>query len=319
MRLFVRRVIQGVVFLFFLVPSSAVSQAPSQSEEPVEATICELSDHPRQFDSVLIQVRGYVTGGFEDFTLHDTPSPFSSPCKARIWLEPGGDGKGPRNYAVVDTARLYNPVAEWKMQSRVDSVRLVKDQPYSEMMEKLRAFRSTQPDGNACEGLWLCNLYQVQVTIVGRFFRAQNQGWINGQYFDGGFGHLGCCHLLVIQQITDVDAKRTAVPDEAQTFTCSRERWIPTVDERAALDKAKECSARWDCKWINYLEAIAAHWGDHIDVPSGPIPLGFHTWMSADLTLTYTVLTEPSQEKKRKQLLAPAFYIERMKCKPAVP
>ena len=312
-----QRAVRRVVILFLLVPSFAAAQAASQSEDPIETAVCELSDHPSQFDGELIQVRGYVTRGFEDFTFHDSPSPFASFCKARIWLEAGGDGKGPRNYMVVDTARLYNPVAEWQMQSRIDSVRLIKDQTYSETMEKLAAFRSAQPDGGGCTGLWLCALYRVQVTITGRFFRAHNQGWHNGQYFSGGYGHLGCCHMLVIQQVTGLNAERTAVPDETQAFACSKEKWIPTEEERAALDKAKECSSRWDCKWINYLEAIAAHWGDHVDIPSGPIPLGFTSWTSADLTLSDTVLTEDN--KKRKELPAPAFHIERMQCRPATP
>jgi hypothetical protein len=314
-----QRLLTRLAFLFLVLPSLAIGQAASPSEEPLETTVCGLSDHPSRFDGELIQVRGYVTRGFEDFTLHDSPSPFASSCKARIWLEPGGDGKGPRNYMVVDTERLYNAPAEWQEQGRIDSVRLVKDQTYSEMMEKLKAFRSVQPDGNGCTGLWLCALYRVQVTITGRFFRAHNPGWDNGQYFTGGYGHLGCCHMLVIQQVTGLNAERTAVPDDTQAFTCSKESWLPTAEERAALDKIKECSAQWDCKWIKYLEAIAAHWGDHVDIASGPIPLGFTAWTSADLTLSYTVLTEHMEKKKGKQLLLPGFSIERVQCRPSVP
>ena len=121
--------------------------------------------------------------------------------------------------------------------------------------------------------------------------------------------------MLVIQQVTGLNAERTAVPDDAQTFTCSKEIWLPTAEERAALDKLKECSSKWDCKWIKYLEAIAAHWGDRVDIASGPIPLGFTGWTSADLTLSYTVLTEHMEKKKGKQRLLPGFSIERVQCR----
>ena len=311
-----QRLLTRLAFLFLVVPSLAIGQAASPGEKPLETTICELSGHPNRFDGELIQVRGYVTRGFEDFTLHDSPLPFASSCKARIWLELGGDGKGPRNYMVVDTARLYNAPAEWQKQGQIDSVRLVKDQTFSEMMEKLRAFRSVQPGGTGCRGLRLCALYQVQATITGRFFQAHIAGRNNGQYFEG-YGHMGCCHMLVIQQVTGLNAERTAVPEENQAFVCSTQTWKLTDEDAAELQKFEKidaCSPAWLCRWRQYFTKVAAHWNDRIEVEKGVIPIGFSCWISPDLTLEYSVVESAGREKKSKKREAVA--VERKECKP---
>jgi hypothetical protein len=39
---------------------------------------------------------------------------------------------------------------------------------------------------------------------VGRFFSGKEISYPNGKHW-GGYGHMGCCSLLVIQQVLDVD------------------------------------------------------------------------------------------------------------------
>lgn len=43
-------------------------------------------------------------------------------------------------------------------------------------------------------------------TIVGRFFAGIRQPAATGVFW--GYGHLGCCSLLVIQQVVSVDGAR---------------------------------------------------------------------------------------------------------------
>jgi hypothetical protein len=44
----------------------------------------------------------------------------------------------------------------------------------------------------------------VLATLVGRFFSGRKERWPVGDSW-GGSGHLGCCSLLVIQQVLAID------------------------------------------------------------------------------------------------------------------
>jgi hypothetical protein len=283
--------------------------AAAQNEQPIPTTTCELSSKPEQFDGKMIRVRGHVTRGFEDFTIHDRPGHSPEDCAGGIWLGYGGDGKGPRKYAVVDPWRPDYAQAQWKYQEMVDSVRFVRDEQSQEMSDKLRATRHYAPDGTPC-GLFSCRLYRVSATITGRFYAR-------GHGPSQGYGHMGCCHLLIIQQITEVQAERTAVPDESQEFVCSTQTWKLTPEEAEALAKFEStdaCSPGWVCRWRQYFTKAAEHWNDHIEVEKGIIPFGFALWISPDLTLEYAVEESASREKKSKKMEAVA--VERKECKP---
>jgi hypothetical protein len=41
-----------------------------------------------------------------------------------------------------------------------------------------------------------------RTTLVGRFFAGQRQA-VAGKVMWAGYGHMGCCSLLVIQQVLD--------------------------------------------------------------------------------------------------------------------
>ena len=45
----------------------------------------------------------------------------------------------------------------------------------------------------------------VRATLVGRFFSGRQHPMRNGDVIWNGYGHLGCCSLLVIQQVLSVD------------------------------------------------------------------------------------------------------------------
>lgn len=48
--------------------------------------------------------------------------------------------------------------------------------------------------------------YNVTVTLIGTFFAGEERKLANGQSDFGGYGHLGCCSLLVITQVSDVES-----------------------------------------------------------------------------------------------------------------
>jgi len=290
---------------FVLIMLAAVAcPAGAQNEQPIPTTTCELSSKPEQFDGKLIRVRGYVTSGDEDFTIHDRPGRSRDDCAQGIWLSYGGDGKGPSKYAVIDPLRPGDTPAQWREHARRDSVRFIRDEQFHEMSDKLLARRRHTLDGGPCLTPGLCRLYNVSATITGKFYAKD----LNSEGHD---------HFLIIQQITEVQAERTAVPDEKQTFVCSTQTWKLTPEEAAALEKFEStdaCSPGWACRWRQYFTKVAGHWNDRIEVEKGVIPFGFALWISPDLTLEYAVVESASREKKSKKMEAVA--VERKECKP---
>jgi len=207
----------------------------------------------------------------------------------------------------------------WAHQARVDSVKLIKDQQYRDMDNRLSAFSSREPDGSACTGLWLCSLYTVTSTIIGRFYAAHEEKLADGRPYFRGYGHMGCCHLLIIQQVTELVAERTPVPEGGE-YSCSTQSWEPTAEEASQLAAAQPCSD-WECKELQYFTRVAAHWGDQVDIAKGWGELSFHGWISPDLMLRYSTLHDEPRKKKHAGSPNPGgpIRIDRTECKPVSP
>ena len=58
-----------------------------------------------------------------------------------------------------------------------------------------------------------CALYRVTATLTGMFWAAP------GGDRRPGYGHLGCCHLLAIEEVADVYAERTKVRADSYPLT----------------------------------------------------------------------------------------------------
>lgn len=94
-----------IVFLFILVISIACSVAEGAYEEPIKVTACRLKDDPAAYNHKLIQVTGFISHGFENFTLFD-PS-----CSSWLntWLEYGGTAASGTIYCCGVTAARARP------------------------------------------------------------------------------------------------------------------------------------------------------------------------------------------------------------------
>src|SRR5215831_12283714 len=75
-------------------------------EEPVGVTICQLKNNPPAFNHKLVEVSGFVSHAFEDFSLFD-PTCRSWPG---IWLEYGGESKSGKMYCRGVTADRHRPM-----------------------------------------------------------------------------------------------------------------------------------------------------------------------------------------------------------------
>lgn len=151
------------------------------TDEPLKISLCQLKGDPKAYNHKLVEVTGFVSHGFEDFTLFD-PACESWPD---VWLEFGGTVKSGTMYCCGVTAERSRPQPLVVEGITID---LVEDEP-------LKQFDKLILSGPSSVG---------RATIRGRFFAGE---LITTQVrsFWGGYGHMGCCSLLAIQQIVSVD------------------------------------------------------------------------------------------------------------------
>ena len=163
-------------------PPAAVQ---SNEDGPLKISVCKLKSDPKTYNHKLIEVTGFISHGFEDFTLFD-PACESSPD---VWLEYGGTAKSGTMYCCGVTAERSRPEPLVVEDIRVD---LVDDARFKQFDKLL----GTGPDS------------VVHATIVGRYFSGELVT-TELRSFWGGYGHLGCCTLLAIQQVVSVDPRES--------------------------------------------------------------------------------------------------------------
>jgi hypothetical protein len=152
-----------------------VRESPPTGEK---VSICALQADPAAYNHKVIEVRGVVSHGFEDFTLSDPR------CQRRsgIWLEYGGRVNSETVYCCgVKAPREAALVVEGI------ATQLIEDALF-------RRF-----DGRVRTG----GDVSFRAHLIGRFFAGLKQHTPKGDFW-GGYGHFGCCSLLVIQQVLAV-------------------------------------------------------------------------------------------------------------------
>jgi hypothetical protein len=171
-------------------------------------------------------------------------------------------------------------------------------------------------NGQPCDGS-LCNFYNVSATLVGLFLAAQD----NPRNPRGGYGHLGCCHLLVIHQVSDVIAERTPVPADDVSFTCLAQTWqaeFPTrggtnlLDPQVANKKflAQQMRKHGDADLVETMRKTFSRY-------SGLT--GTLAWTSPDLQTIYSATFPQSSSNKKKRPATPrptTVTVARERCVP---
>ncbi len=174
------------IFLSSILLVIGCVAAESQSLQSVDSkaekvTLCQLQTDPAAYNHKLIEITAFVSKGFEDFSLFDPA------CSKRfgVWLEYGGTAASGTIYCCGINAERRRPK---QLVVEEIPITLVEDENFRKFDELLQR----QPDSTA------------HAAIVGRFFsgeeiKTQNSG------FWGGYGHMGCCSLLAIQQVISVE------------------------------------------------------------------------------------------------------------------
>jgi hypothetical protein len=150
--------------------------------EPEEVTVCQLRADPNKYNRKLVKVTGFISHGFEDFGLFDPL------CSAQfgLWVDYGGTKESNTMYCCGVVPGSSRPEV-----ISVEGIKipLVDDDRFKEF------------DG------MIKKQYDVimHATIVGRFFAGEKVSNPKGESWIG-YGHLGCCALMMIQQVVSVDA-----------------------------------------------------------------------------------------------------------------
>jgi hypothetical protein len=169
--------------------SSLATQAPK--ETPSKVTVCDLLDHRKEWDHKLVQLSGFASHGFED-------SNFSDPACGRyggLWMEYGGKLRT----GTMSTVSNLDRTDSRPMKVEGINVSLTDDK----MFHRFDDFLHSQPSST------------VHATVIARFFAGRTEGDANGQM--GGYGHLGCCSLFVIERVLEVDDHRRSGLDYSDT------------------------------------------------------------------------------------------------------
>jgi len=178
--------------------------ASAQSPPPASVPLCELLKNPKTYDGKEIQVRGKVNLEFEDFTIYDLK------CNnfADIWLMLGGDAATPIMSMWGDTNRAPGKNLSFLGKEYA----LAKDASFDDFIKHVTAREKKKPQ------------YRVTATLTGDFF-AENHEQDSRMIGDRpGFGHMGCCHLLIIKQVSAVESKQITPDGYNEKWSNRREQ-----------------------------------------------------------------------------------------------
>jgi len=163
----------------------------AQSTAPVVVRFCDLLKDPKAYDGKQIQIRGKISLDMEDFTIFDT----SCNTWPGVCLMFGGDVSTPTKSTVNDNDR--RPGQNIKVNDI--EYELVKDANKKEFLMVITAWRGKKQKP----------LYRVTATLIGTFLagRSKEESKAKGMPNFPGYGHMGCCHLFIIQRVSAVDTK----------------------------------------------------------------------------------------------------------------
>jgi hypothetical protein len=231
----------GVMLCVLVVYGTAYCQ-----EQPEKVTVCQLKNAPPAYNHKLIEVTAFVSHDFEDFTVFDP----TCPSWPDVWLEYGGTSKSGTMYCCGVTADRHRPK---ELEVENIPITLTVNDEFRRFDKLVQPPFRSERHGSV-----------VHAIIVGRFF-AGRQRFEKGNRW-GGFGHMGCCTLLAIQEIKSVDPQDRddldygASPDQPDTDKsgCGYRELTPlepTVELIEAQQRAESGRENWA---FEHPERVAA-------------------------------------------------------------
>ena len=148
----------------------------------MDVPYCALAQNPASFDGKMIRVRGTLSVHFEDYSL------FDNNCKTNqgIWIGFGGDVPEREASSINEDFRKRG------LEIQVNEV------PYKvktdDNFRRLYALIWARHENSSS--------YSATATLVGFFAAGTKTTWANGETGFSGYGHLGCCSLFVIVEVS---------------------------------------------------------------------------------------------------------------------
>jgi hypothetical protein len=253
-------------------PRFCFSQAPTN--EPIrDVEVCQIMSDPGAFDGQRVRFRGRLDFEFEDHAVDDRTCGLPFPHTG-VWWTYGGEPLLAHQPEMKKIRAMTSPV--------------LRDAQFDKFQERAHASQKRKPDGETCRSHRQCAFYDVVATYTGRFFAGKK---MPGRTIAGGFGHMGCCHLFVIEQVSEVEARRTPVPDDEQNFSCTNSTWqseypwasVHSMADRVAANRQfliDQVRAHGDDSLIESMES-ESRW-DLLGIT------GYLVLSSPDLLTTYT-------------------------------
>lgn len=148
-----------------------------------KVSLCQVAKSPGTFNRKQVEVAAFVSHGFEDSSI------FEAGCGERysgIWMEYGGTASTSTMYCCGFSPKSTRPTV-----LTVEGVQLplVENDNFKTLNTLLR-----KDHGRI-----------VRATLRGTFFSGKQDPYGNGKTtLWGGYGHMGCCSLFVIQEVGSV-------------------------------------------------------------------------------------------------------------------
>jgi hypothetical protein len=281
-----RRTVRFTLTLVFALSVAAVASG----EEPRDISVCQLKANPAFYDHKLIEVTGFVSHAFEDFTISD-PSCSSWPG---VWLEYGGKANSGTIYCCGGTSNRSRP-NELKIEGI--SSPLIDDDQFKAFDKAIHPpFRSGRHGA------------MIHTTLVGRYFAGKPINNLKGNLWDG-FGHMGCCTLLVIQEVKaadtlnhpQLDYRASPEQPEVEKVGCGYRYLLPldqvptllkwqqqadSGDHEFVFDNPKQVAVEMLSKLVN-VDAASLSSLSLLHEAQGR---KLYVWKPAGKSLTYTVV-----------------------------
>ena len=204
-------------------------------QEPQKVTACSLKNDPAAFNHKVIQVTGFASHGFEDFTLFDPNCPYSP----MIWLEYGGTAVSGTIYCCGSSNARTRPK---ELVVEGVPVPLVDDERFRRFDKLIHGEADTV----------------VHLAIVGRFFAGKRQHNAGSSGNWGGYGHLGCCSLLAIQRVVsldlhdrdDLDYRASPGQPDLDRFKCGTYQILEPVPSYRAVFEIQHRAESGERAWV---------------------------------------------------------------------
>jgi ferredoxin-thioredoxin reductase catalytic subunit len=205
-----------------------------KAEKRLKVSPCELKKDPGLYNHKLVEVTGFVSHGFENFTLFDP----TCPEWPDTWLEYGGTAASGTMYCCGVTAARSRPKS---LVVENIPISLVEDERF-QLFDKLL---QRSPDS------------VVRATIAGRFFSGEKISY-PARVSWGGYGHMGCCSLLAIEQIVSVEPHTSIELDygyysdqpDLEKLGCGNYRFLTELREFENILKAQVLADSAQADWF---------------------------------------------------------------------